>query len=96
MLVNLAGCLALGFIAHLVLETGEFSPWARALLTTGFCGGFTTFSTFAYETVALLEEGSWRRATFNAGASLGLGLLGVVTGAMLARGLLSLLRAGTN
>ena len=94
LLVNLTGCLALGFIAHVVLSTGEFSPTTRALLTTGFCGGFTTFSAFAYETVSLMEEGSWLRASMNVGMSVGIGLVGIFAGAMAAKWLLHLMRGG--
>src|ERR1022692_2756793 len=50
LLVNVAGCVAIGFLMRLILDTGEFSPAVRALLTTGFCGGFITFSIFAWET----------------------------------------------
>lgn len=93
LVVNLVGCLALGFLMHLVSDTAALSPQGRALLTTGFCGGFTTFSTFAYETVALVEEGAWRRATLNAGLSLLGGLAAILVGAQLAKGLLALARA---
>src|SRR6185436_866590 len=59
MLINILGCLLIGFI--LVLATGRPAVgviWQR-LLVTGLLGGFTTFSTFGYETYALLIGGSW-------------------------------------
>lgn len=91
--VNISGSLLLGFILRYALETPALSPEWRALLTTGFCGGFTTFSTFSYETVALLEEGDWRRACLYVGLSLGMSLLGMVLGLVAARELLALRRS---
>ena len=60
--VNVTGSLLLGFILRYALQTPAVSPEMRALLTVGFCGGYTTFSTFSYETVALLEDDDYRRA----------------------------------
>src|SRR4051812_40935639 len=51
LLVNLTGSFLLGFLIHYALETPAITPELRGLLTTGFCGGYTTFSTFSYETV---------------------------------------------
>ena len=59
MLVNIVGCLLAGILFGLVQERAFFSPLIRLLLLTGFLGGFTTFSTFAVETVSLLRDGSW-------------------------------------
>ena len=56
--VNLAGCFVLGVLYALFGKSGALSsPWCL-LLTTGFCGGFTTFSTFANESVQLLQSGN--------------------------------------
>jgi fluoride exporter len=63
LLVNLSGCLLLGFLIHYALAAPAITPELRALLTTGLCGGYTTFSTFSYETVTLMQDGDWRRAT---------------------------------
>lgn len=62
LLVNVLGSLVLGFIARLGAETTAFTPELRAGLTIGLCGGFTTMSTFAYESVALVGDGQYGRA----------------------------------
>lgn len=57
MAVNVAGCLIIGFLSGLNWrEGGWMSPSAKLLLTTGFCGGFTTFSTFMNEGAGLMKE----------------------------------------
>jgi len=60
--INLTGSFVLGFLLRYALATPVINPQARAFLTTGFCGGYTTFSTFTYETAALIEDGDYRRA----------------------------------
>lgn len=68
--VNIVGSFILGLV------TGVQPPGAvAALIGTGFCGGLTTFSTFGFETVRLLEEGSLQAAALNALGSLALGVL---------------------
>ncbi len=79
LLVNLLGCFLLGLLLRL-LPGWDVSPEMRALLTVGFCGSFTTFSTFGYETVALIETGAPFLAALYVAASVGLGLLGVACG----------------
>ena len=85
LLVNISGSFLLGAILRYAIETPTLSPEVRALLTIGFCGGYTTFSTFSYETVALLEDGEWTRAGLYVGASVLLSLVGVFLGFALAR-----------
>ena len=85
LLINVAGSFAIGVVMVLLttrFTTGDF--W-RPLLVTGLLGGFTTFSTFSYETSMLLISGSWRAAGLNMLASVGLGLVGVFLGSGLAR-----------
>ena len=55
--VNLSGCFLIGIIYAASEKTSVLSPQARLLLITGFCGGFTTFSTFAFENMNLLRSG---------------------------------------
>jgi CrcB protein len=74
-LINVSGSFVLGFIMRYALQTGAVSPELRALLTTGFCGGYTTFSTFSYETAQLVEEGEYPRAALYVGISVAVSLL---------------------
>jgi CrcB protein len=82
--INLSGSLLLGVLTGLDLH-GQIEPSVQALLATGFCGAYTTFSTWSFETVRLFEEGDYAEAVTNALASLALGL--VAAGAGLALGL---------
>jgi len=63
--VNVLGCFLLGLLATLSLERWSISPTTRAALLIGFLGAFTTFSTFSYETLALIREGAAWRAVLN-------------------------------
>jgi fluoride exporter len=83
--VNVSGSLLLGFLIRYALATPSLSVEMRALLTTGFCGGYTTFSTYSYETATLLEDGQYSRAGLYAVASVLLALAGTVAGFALAR-----------
>ena len=56
LLVNLAGCFLIGIVYGAAEKTTFISPQIRLLLITGFCGGFTTFSTFAFENMTLLRS----------------------------------------
>ncbi len=78
--VNVLGSFALGLIMALSLERDLLGPSARTLLAVGFCGGFTTMSTFSYETLALLREGGTVAAAANMGATMFACLLGVWIG----------------
>ena len=63
--VNLVGCLFIGLLAGLVDARQFFGPEARAFLLIGILGGFTTFSTFGFETFALLRDGEYLRSAAN-------------------------------
>jgi CrcB protein len=88
LVVNLVGALLLGFLMRYLLATGLVGPEARAGLTIGFCGAFTTMSTFSYETVALLTDGQYWRATLYLGGTVGGSLAAIVAGMRLANRLL--------
>ncbi len=83
--VNIVGSFLIGLI--LVLTEGRFlvPSDVRTFLTTGFLGGFTTFSTFMFETMGLVENGSLQRAFINVGGSLIAGLIAVWLGMTVAR-----------
>jgi fluoride exporter len=83
LLINLAGSILLGFLLR-SFPTWSTPPDARAFLTVGFCGSFTTFSTFAFETVALAQNGAYGLAAVYALTSLALGVAGVLFGMALA------------
>ncbi|MBX9723373.1 MAG: fluoride efflux transporter CrcB [Candidatus Obscuribacterales bacterium] len=83
--VNMIGCLLIGFIAQLSEARAVFAPEMRIFLMIGILGGFTTFSSFGYETVQLIRDGEFLLALGNAGGQLVLGLVMVWLGYVLAR-----------
>jgi fluoride exporter len=85
LLINITGSFLLGLILRYGVETPTLTPEVRALLTIGFCGGYTTFSTFSYETVALAEDGQWARAALYISLSVGLSLIATFLGFAAAR-----------
>jgi CrcB protein len=80
--VNVSGSLFIGFFATLSGPDGRLLIPAntRLFVMTGFCGGFTTFSTFSVETLRLLQDREWSYAALNIAGSLALCLLGVWLG----------------
>jgi len=82
LLVNLGGSFLLALLMHLSTTTELMSPEVRLMLTTGVMGGFTTYSTFNYETTSYFREGFWVTGTINLLATvigcLVAGLLGLV------------------
>lgn len=75
LVVNLTGCLLLGFIGQLTLNRMVISPEVRIAVTIGFFGGYTTFSSFSWETIKMLEDGEWLHALAYVLGSVVIGLL---------------------
>ena len=94
LVINVVGSFLLGFIVRIGLETSAISPEMRFFLATGVCGGFTTFSTFSYETFRLLEDGEYGTAGVYVASSVVLSLLACAIGMGAARALISAGRAG--
>jgi CrcB protein len=93
LVINITGSLLLGFLVRVALDTPAVTLPMRAFLTTGLCGGFTTFSTFSYETAGLIDERAYGRAAIYILASVALGLVGMFAGFRTARWALSAIRA---
>lgn len=78
--VNMIGCLAFGIVAAVLERRFSMNPAARAFLLIGILGGFTTFSSYTYETFVLLEQSQFLRAAFNAGGQVMGGLVALWLG----------------
>jgi CrcB protein len=83
LVINVSGSFILGFLTGLGLYHA-FATTPRTILGTGFCGAFTTFSTFTYETLRLAEDGERRAAAMNIGASLFVPALAAAAGMAIA------------
>ncbi len=77
--VNVLSCVVLGFSLSMV-ESRTQLIWSRSFIAVGFCGGFSTFSTFSLETINLLKEGQWLYAGTSVLLNLTLCLLGIALG----------------
>jgi CrcB protein len=84
LIVNLTGCFLLGIIGQYTLNRVAFSPDLRAAIAIGFFGGYTTFSSFGWETAKMLEKGELFRATAYVASSVLFGLLLSIAGIRLA------------
>lgn len=85
LLINTSGSFLLGFLLSFWVASNAPSGELRVMLTIGFCGGFTTFSTFSYDTVRLLQSGSYRDASLNVALNVGLSIAAVFAGFAVAR-----------
>ena len=75
LLINLTGCFFIGLIGQITLNRIVVPPEWRVAIAVGFFGGYTTFSSFGWETAKMLEAGEWLRASTYVAASVVLGLL---------------------
>ena len=85
LIINLSGSLLLGFFLVWTTERVLVDARWRLLIAIGFCGSYTTFSSFAFETFALVEQGQWLLVGLNVIASNLLCFVSVLAGAALAR-----------
>jgi CrcB protein len=82
-LINITGCFLIGVLYALAEKSNVLSPQSRLLLITGLCGGFTTFSTFAFENTVLLRTGDIITFILYAAGSVIIGILAVYLGSWL-------------
>ena len=87
LLINITGSFVVGFFLVWTGERVLADPRWRLLIAIGFCGGYTTFSSFTYETFALFEQGRFAASALNVMVTNVLCLLAVVAGAAIARGI---------
>lgn len=85
--VNVLGCFAFGVVASLADRWFPLTASGRAFLLVGVLGGFTTFSSYTYETFVLMREAQFLRAGANAGGQVFLGLIALWAGYALVRAL---------
>jgi len=85
LIINATGSLLLGFFLIWTTERVLADPRWRSLVAVGFCGAYTTFSSYSYETFHLFEQGHYTLALGNFAANNLLSFLGVIGGAVLAR-----------
>jgi CrcB protein len=92
--VNVLGSFLVGLVQEVGLATLLVSATARQVLTVGVMGGLTTYSSFSYETVRLVDEGAWARAALNVVVTTAASLGACVLGIAVARALLGLREGG--
>lgn len=85
LLINVTGSFLVGVVMVAVAETSVAPWWVRPALAIGFLGSYTTFSTFSYETLALVQNGSLGLAAVNVAGSVAAALAGVYLGTVLGR-----------
>jgi CrcB protein len=84
-IINMSGAIVLGFLMAFLQDRAFIHPNYRLFFATGFCGAYTTFSTFTYESLVLIQNGSFLLAFSNLFGSLVVGMIGVFLGFVLGR-----------
>ena len=85
--INVSGCFVVGLVIGALVDRHHAPQWIRAALVVGFCGAYTTFSTFAQETLDLTAANDYSVALLNISASVIAGLVAVFLGSHLGRAL---------
>lgn len=85
LIVNITGCFVIGTFLTLATERLDISPYWRVFITVGIVGGMTTFSSFSYETIHLLQEADMLRAFYNVGLNILVGFSATWLGVVVAR-----------
>jgi crcB protein len=85
LIVNLVGCFIIGLFMQLVTDRIIVNPYWRLLITVGFVGGLTTFSSFSYETLKLINEGDMFFALYNIASNVLLGFFATWIGITVAK-----------
>jgi CrcB protein len=85
LIINVSGSFVIGLLGELFEARVLISPTVRVALLTGVLGGYTTFSSFSFETFSLVRDGQWLLAALNAAGSVVLGLAAVWAGVRLAQ-----------
>jgi fluoride exporter len=94
LIINITGSFLLGCISRYATDSAAISAEMRAMLTIGVCGGYTTFSTFSYETASLLRDSDYRRAGIYVLSSVIFSVAATLLGFATGGALLSLRRGG--
>ncbi|MDO5039808.1 fluoride efflux transporter CrcB [Clostridium sp.] len=85
LIANILGAIIIGLVMRLSLDTAIISPNIKLFLTTGMMGGLTTFSTFSYETVSMLNSGEYMLGVLNLGLNIVFSFIGVAIGMSIAK-----------
>lgn len=85
LIANVLGAIIIGFVMKISLDTSLITPNTKLFLTTGMMGGLTTFSTFSYETVTMINSGQYILGAFNLGLNVVLSFAGVTLGMIISR-----------
>ena len=83
--INIIGAIIIGFVSYYSKNIANLNPKLLLFLTTGICGGFTTFSTFSLETVQMIEQNKILEAIIYVLISVTLSLIGICVGYYLAK-----------